>query len=109
MRHVSPFGYEKNGPDGDWHRTNMAQLKDGDIWSEVSAEKVSDDVIRLTGLMTSLGKSWKRAPVSLHVLLSSCLIRVVKRGRASWDSKHTFMTPSDFLHEGERRLLQASE
>lgn len=34
MRHVSPFGYEKNGPDGDWHRTNVAQLKDGDFWSD---------------------------------------------------------------------------
>lgn len=27
MRHVSPSEYEKNGPDGDWHRTNVAQLK----------------------------------------------------------------------------------
>lgn len=27
VRHVSPFEYEKNGPDGDWHRPNVAQLK----------------------------------------------------------------------------------
>lgn len=27
VRHVSPSEYEKNGPDGDWHRTNVAQLK----------------------------------------------------------------------------------
>lgn len=35
VRHVSPFEYEKNGPVGDWRRTNVhGTVTDDDFWSD---------------------------------------------------------------------------